>query len=101
VDPDNTLAERIEERLAALGNDIKKLGMRLGGTKKMSEVFPEQPPGDYLHLFVQKPPTGECFSPPSHTPCHSLPIRLSPLLVHVLSLSFSFYSFVAASHHVC
>jgi hypothetical protein len=56
LEPGNTLKDRLKGRLD--GKDIKTMAARLGTTKKVLQIFPEKPPEDCLHIYVQ-PSAGE------------------------------------------
>ena len=55
VDPDETLPERIGKR----GADLSKCATRLSGGNLISDLFPQTPRNDHLHVIVVVPRAGE------------------------------------------
>ena len=41
--------------MSASGDQISNIALRLGATKILLDLFPEQPPLDYVHVIVQVP----------------------------------------------
>ena len=58
VEPDEGLAERIQGRIE--GGQLSSIAVRLGVTKRILALFPQQPPEDYLHILVQHPVGAFC-----------------------------------------
>ena len=52
LEPKGDLKDRLKGRLD--GKDIKTMAARLGTTKKVLQIFPEQPPEDRHQIYVQR-----------------------------------------------
>ena len=55
MEPEDDLAERINNRLVISGGHLSNIASKLGTTRVLLDVFPEKPAQSYVHVIAQRP----------------------------------------------